>query len=88
MRCEGYLPEPGIDEEQMFKGATEFARCRGKITIEGFFLRQFKTGTYAEYKGQMMWFEGRRLKEVREALEARLKAEREQDNGESDNALE
>lgn len=75
MRYEGYIPEAGADEERTFLGAVGFARRRGTRTIDGIFLRQFETGTYAEFKDEFLWFERRRLKEVREALrEARSRA--------------
>jgi hypothetical protein len=79
MRLEGYIPAPGEGEDPMLEGALQFARKRGTITTEGFFLKQFRHGTYAEYQGTPVWFEGRRLREVREALRERLKREREQE---------
>lgn len=69
MRYEGYLFDPDMDEEQQFLGALKFARRRGTITVQGHFFRQFKTGTYAEFKGHRLWFEGKRVKEVRAFLE-------------------
>lgn len=76
MKFEGYLPGEGLDDAQVFEDARVLARRRGKITIEGFFLRQCRTGTYAEYEGRPLWFEGCRLKEVREFLARQRKAER------------
>lgn len=76
MKFEGYLPGEGLDDAQVFEDARFLARRRGKITIEGFFLRQCRTGTYAEYEGRPLWFEGCRLKEVREFLARQRKAER------------
>jgi hypothetical protein len=75
MRFEGYIPEAGAGEEQMLAGAVEFARRRGTRTADGIFLRQFQTGTYAEYMDRSWWFEGRRRNEVREFIKERLAQE-------------
>jgi hypothetical protein len=75
MQFEGYLPDETLGDEQIFKAALGFARRRGKLTLDGLFLRQCVTGTYAEYKGRSYWFEGCRLKVVREFLDAQRKAE-------------
>jgi hypothetical protein len=79
MRYEGYIPGSGADKGAMLEGALRFARRRGTITAEGFFLKEFRHGTYAEYKGAPVWFRGHRRGEVREALKERLRWEREQE---------
>lgn len=74
MQIEGYLLDETLDDEQLFEAALAFARRRGKLTLDGLFLRQCITGTYAKYKARSFWFEGYRLKEVREFLDEQRKA--------------
>jgi hypothetical protein len=75
MRLEGYVPDEELGDEEIFEAARAFARRRGKLTLDGLFLRQCVTGTYAEYKSQSFWFEGGALKDAREFLDRRRKAE-------------
>jgi hypothetical protein len=79
MAYEGYIPEAGAGEDQNFAGAVAFARRRGTLTPDGIFLKQFATGTYAEYRGAQVWFEGKRRNEVREYLKARIALEKQKD---------
>jgi hypothetical protein len=74
MQFEGYLPDENLNDERRFEQARVFARRRGKITLDGLFLRQCITGTYAEYKGRFIWFEGCRLRDVQEFLDRQRKA--------------
>jgi hypothetical protein len=75
MQFEGFVRDEDLDDEEVFEAARAFARRRGKLTLEGIFLRQCVTGTYAEYKGQSLWCDGCRLKDVREFLDRHRKAE-------------
>lgn len=71
MRFAGLIPE-ARGKKKRFAEALAFARRRGKFTTRGMFLRQFTQGTFAEYKGHSMWFEGARLREVQRFLDEEI----------------
>jgi hypothetical protein len=71
MRYVGFIPATR-GQRKRFAEALAFARRRGKFTTKGMFLRQFKQGTFAEYKDHNMWFEGANLREVQRFLEEQI----------------
>jgi hypothetical protein len=71
MRYEGFVPEAS-GQKKRFVEAVTFARRRGKFTLKGLFLKQFTHGTFAQYKEHIMWFEGKKLREVQGFLEEQI----------------
>ena len=71
MRYEGFVPEKS-NRAKIFTEAVAFARKRGKLTLKGLFLKQFTHGTFAQYKQHIMWFEGKRVREVQSFLEEQI----------------
>lgn len=72
MRFEGFVPSGNINSQELLSEALFFARTLGKLTVEGYLLSTFSTGTFYEFEDLNGWLEGADADMAKSDLEHRL----------------
>ena len=72
MKMEGFTPQPGMNKDEMFEAAAEFARNRGTRTPEGFIIAVFDSIIYFEVDEYHGWLENSSFDQVHELLKRRF----------------